>query len=258
MMNISTRVPIRTGDGAGIGGFILQGSAPRKVMIRAIGPSLNVDGRLVEGRLQDPELTLYDRDGKVIASNDDWRSSQEAEIRESGIEPRHDKEAAVLIRLEPNDYTAVIRGVGGTSGIGLIEIYDIESSETARLANISTRGVVDGGDNILIGGFILEGGAAQKLLVRVIGPDLSSRGVPGALQDPVVELRDSNGALLMRNDNWKQNQQTEIEATGIPPTVDTESALLMTLGSGNYTALVSGKDDTTGVALIEVYNLGDR
>ena len=250
-------MPVRTGDGAGIGGFILQGTAPRNIIVRAIGPSLNVDGRLVEGRLRDPELILYDRDGKIIAINDNWRSSQEAQIRESGIAPLDDKEAAILMRLEPDNYTAVIRGAGETTGIGLIEIYDLESGETARLANISTRGVVEDGDSILIGGFILQGGATQKLLVRAIGPHLTSRGVPGALQDPTVELRDSNGVLLMQNDNWKQNQRTEIEATGIPPNVDSESALLIALSSGNYTATVSGKDDTTGVALIEVYNLGN-
>jgi hypothetical protein len=115
MMNISTRVPVRTGDGAGIGGFILQGTAPRNIIVRAIGPSLNVDGRLVEGRLRDPELILYDRDGKIIAINDNWRSSQEAQIRESGIAPLDDKEAAILMRLEPDNYTAVIRGAGETT-----------------------------------------------------------------------------------------------------------------------------------------------
>lgn len=259
LMNISTRVPVRAGDEVGIGGFILQGSAPRKVIVRAIGPSMQVNNTPVAGRLEDPALQLYDRNGSLIATNDNWRSSQEAEIQESGLAPSHEKEAAIVMRLAANNYTAIIRGVGDTSGIGLVEVYDLESGESARLANISTRGFVDTGDDVMIGGFIAGGGGDRgdaKVVVRGIGPSLTSRGVPGALQDPVLELHDANGVTFARNDNWEDDPgAVEIASRQLAPTDARESATLQTLARGAYTAVLRGKDNAIGIALVEVYHL---
>jgi hypothetical protein len=256
-MNISTRVPVGTADQVGIAGFILQGNAAKKVMVRAIGPSMNINGTPVAGRLGDPMLALHNKDGALIASNDDWRTSQEADIAQSGLAPADERESAILMRLDSANYTAIIRGAGESTGIGLVEVYDMESGSAARLANISTRGQVEGGDDLLIGGFIVRGDSPQKVLLRAIGPDLTSKDVPGALQDPTMELYDENGALLMENDNWKESQQAEIEATGIPPNDERESAIVRVLGAGNYTAVVRGKDNSTGVALVEAYHLGN-
>lgn len=256
-MNISTRMPVQTGDQVGIAGFILQGNATKKVIVRAIGPSMNINGAPVPGTLQDPMLALHNKEGALIASNDDWRSSQEADINESGLAPAEDKEAAILMRLDSDTYTAIIHGAGESSGIGLVEVYDMESASAAQLANISTRGQVERGDQVLIGGFIVRGDKPQKVLVRAIGPDLTSKGVPDALQDPTMELYDQNGALLLENDDWQESQRAEIEATGIPPNHERESAIVTVLGSGNYTAVVRGYRNSTGVALVEAYNLGN-
>jgi hypothetical protein len=254
-LNISTRIPVRTGDQVGIGGFILRGTAPKRVVIRAIGPSLKINGAPLAGRLQDPTLELRASDGSLLAANDNWRSSQETEITTTGLAPTDDRESAIVKTLTPGNYTAIIRGVADTTGIGVVEVYDVESASLSDLANISTRGFVDTGDNVIIGGFILRGDSAQKILLRAIGPELTASGVSGALQDSVMELRDENGGLLMANDNWKETQQAEIEATGIPPRDDRESAILRTLSAGNYTSIIRGKGDSTGVALVEAYNL---
>jgi hypothetical protein len=256
MLNISTRVPVRTGDQVGIGGFILRGTAPKRVVIRAIGPSLRANGSSLPGRLEDPTLELRASDGSLLAANDNWRSSQETEITSTGLAPTDERESAIVKILTPGNYTAIIRGAGGTTGIGVVEVYDVESASLSDLGNISTRGFVDTGDNVIIGGFIVRGDSSQKVLLRAIGPELTASGVPNVLQDSVMELRDENGGLLMANDNWRETQQTEIEATGIPPHDDRESAIVRTLGSGNYTAIIRGKGDATGVALMEAYNLG--
>ena len=255
LVNISTRVPVRRSDGAGIAGFIIGGTTPRNVIVRAIGPSLNSNGAPLPGRLDDPTLRLHDGQGALLKENDNWRESdQAAAIEASGIPPSDDRESAIVRQLAPGNYTAVVRGVGDTEGIAVVEAYDLDAGGTSELANISTRGSVETGDNILIGGFILRGTSATVLL-RAIGPELAANGVPNPLQDPTLELRDVNGALIMANDNWKENQQTEINGTGIAPTDDRESAILKALPGGHYTAIVRGKNGAVGVGLIEAYRL---
>ena len=198
----------------------------------------------------------------MIAINDQTGQSQEAEIRATTIPPSNDLESAIVATLNPGSYTAVLAGKSGGTGVGLVEIYDLEQSSGSRLGNISSRGFVDTGDNVMIGGFIAGGasGNSARVMVRALGPSLSGAGVAGALGDPTLELHDGNGTTIATNDNWKtrpdgSSQQTEIEAATIPPTNDLESALVRTLAPGNYTAIVRGKDNSTGIGLVEVYNL---
>ena len=251
LLNISTRLRVGTGENALIGGFIVTGNEPKKVIIRAIGPSLASQG--VAGVLQDPTLELIDGAGTPIVSNDNWRSDQEAEIEATTIPPGNDAESAIVATLAPGAYTAVMRGAGESTGVGLVEVYDLAGAADSELANISSRGFVQTGEDVMIGGFIV--GAGTRVIVRAIGPSLGNQGVAGALQDPTLQLVDANGTEVRANDNWKSDQQAEIEATGVPPNNDAESALVAALPAGNYTAVVRGTGETTGVGLVEVYNL---
>jgi hypothetical protein len=255
LLNISTRMQVQTGDNVLIGGFIVTGNAPKKVLLRAIGPSLGQHG--VMGALADPVLELHAKDGSLIVSNDDWKATQQAEIEATGAAPTNDLESAIVATLDPDSYTAIVSGKALTSGIGLVEGYDLDQPADSQLANISTRGFVQTGDDVMIGGFILgNGSGTTNILVRAIGPSLGGgQGVNNALADPILELHDENGALVMSNDNWKESQEAEIEATGIPPTNDLESALIVTIPATAHTAVVSGKDGGTGVGLVEVYRL---
>jgi hypothetical protein len=259
MANISTRVPVGAGDNnAGIGGFIVRGSGQRRIVVRALGPSLNANGAPVPNRLQNPTLELY-RGGsdEPIAANDDWETaSNAASISAIGLAPSDSRESAILIDLAEGDYTAVVRGAGGSTGNALVEVYAVLSDAPAFLGNISTRGPVQTGDNVLIGGVIVRGGNSERLLFRAIGPDLTNRGVTGALQDPALELFDVNGQRIAFNDNWRENEQA-IRDTNMPPRDERESAIVATLGSGNYTAVVRGKADTTGIGLVEVFSLDE-
>ncbi|HEY8669195.1 MAG TPA: choice-of-anchor Q domain-containing protein, partial [Terriglobales bacterium] len=253
-LNISTRARILTGENVLDGGFIVTGTDPKMVLIRGIGPSL---GNLhVTGFLMDPVLELHDASG-VLASNDNWRDSQEAAIEATGIPPTDDAESAIVSTLSPGEYTAILQGKAGGEGIGLIEIYDLDPAANSTLGNISSRGFVDTGDNVMIGGFILGAGEAIEAtaLIRAIGPSLASSGVMNLLLDPELELHDENGDLVASDDNWKDMQQAEIEATGLAPTDDREAAILSSLATGAYTAIVRGADETTGVGLVEIYNL---
>jgi predicted outer membrane repeat protein len=250
LANISTRLRVETGDNVLIGGFIITGTQDKKVIIRAIGPSLPVPDALA-----DPFLELHDGSGALIDSNDNWVDSPNKQaIIDSTIPPSNDLESAIVTTLPANSsaYTAIVRGVNDTTGVGLVEIYDLDQGVDSKLANISTRGLVQTGDNVMIGGFIVLGQSSQKVIVRAIGPSLP---VANALADPTLELHNGNGDVIAFNDNWKDNQQAEIEATTIPPTNDLESAIVATLTPGNYTAIVRGVNDTTGVALVEVYAL---
>jgi hypothetical protein len=221
-----------------------------------MGPSLNVNGTLVPGHLADPTLELYDGNGALVTSNDNWKDSpQRAEIEASGLAPNNEKESAILRTLAPGAYTGVLRGKDNSTGIALVEAYDLATGNSI-IANISSRGFVERGDNVMIGGFIVGNqSGSTKILLRAIGPSLTKSGVPNALHDPILELHDSNGSTLANNDNWKDTQQAEIEATGIPPNDDRESAIVRTLTPGAYTAILSGKNDTIGVALVEAYNV---
>ncbi len=248
--NISTRLSVGTSDDVLIGGFIITGTGDKNVLVRAIGPSLGTVG--VVGALADPTLELHDQTGATIASNDNWQDTQESEIEATTIPPTDAHESAIVRRLTPGSYTAIVRGKNNTTGVGLVEAYGLDG--TAKLANISSRGLVETGDNVMIGGFIvLNTGVPTEVIVRAIGPSLT--GVANPLADPTLELHDSNGATVASNDNWKDTQQNEIEATTIPPTDDRESAIVQTLNAGAYTAVVRGKNNTTGVALVEAYNL---
>jgi autotransporter-associated beta strand protein len=254
-LNISTRMRVGTGDNSLIGGFIVTGSASKKVIIRAIGPSLMAGGTPLPGRLTDPTLELRDNGGGLLFSNDNWmEGSQAQEIIDSGIPPSDDHEAAIVATLAPGSYTAVMRGVNNTTGIGVVEVYDLAQEVSAKLANISTRGFVETGDNVMIGGFI-AGNQAMHVMVRALGPSLTHSGVPNALADPTLELYNGDGAVIAFNDDWQDTDQAAIEATGIPPSDNKESAILATLAPGLYTAIVRGHNDTTGVGLVEVYNL---
>jgi hypothetical protein len=251
LANISTRADVQTGDNVTIGGFIIQGVIPKKVALRALGPSLGSTG--LSGVLKDPYLQLIDSSGAIIASNDGWNVPGE-ELSAYKLDPKNAREAALVTTLSPGTYSAVLSGVGESSGVGLFELYDL-APDAGRVANISTRGRVETGDEVMIGGFILSSQLPNKVIVRAIGPSLGSLKVKGVLADPVLELYDSYGTMLGSNDNWRSNQQVEIEATSIPPTDDREAALVITLSPGAYSTIVRGADSSTGIALVEVYAL---
>ena len=234
----------------------MTGNNPKSVLFRAIGPSTSSGGVPVPGLLADPFLELHDGNGALLTSNDDWKDSpQRAEIEASGLAPQDDRESAILRTLDPGNYTAIVRGKEDRTGVALVEAYDRNPSAGSVLANISSRGFIETGDNVMIGGFIAghETGAA-KVLLRAIAPSLKSQ-LPAAMDDPVLELHDRNGATVASNNNWKDDQRAEIEATGIPPTHDLESAILRTLAPDAYTAIMRGVDNTTGLGLVEIYNI---
>lgn len=249
--NTSTRAKVGTGDNVLIGGFIIGGNDPKRVIVRAIGPSLSAFGLSF---LADPTLELHDGARAIIFSNDNWMESpQKQQIIDSGLPPSHDLESAIVATLSPGLYTAIVRSADGSSGIGLVEVFDLSTDASAILINISGRGEVLTGDDILIGGIIVEG--TKEIVARGIGPSLEQYGVNNALQNPTLELRDANGSLVRENDDWKQIQQAELEATGLQPPHDLEAAISADLTSGAYTALLRGKNNATGVGLIEFYSV---
>ena len=254
LVNISTRMRVGVGDDVLIGGFIIEGTEAKKVIVRGIGPSLAAGG--VAGSLTDPQLELRDATGAALATNDNWQSSADvSEIIASTVAPADPREAAIVATLAPGSYTVILSGVNNTAGIGLVELYTLDSNDT-RAANISTRGHVGAGDEALIGGFIVAGAAAKKVIVRALGPSLGAAGTAGALVNPMVELRDSAGNQLATNDDWGSgSQQAEIIATGVPPSNPLEAAVVATLSPGNYTAIVRGTDGGQGVGLVEIYDL---
>ena len=253
LLNISTRVRVETGDNALIGGFIITGTEPKRVMVRAIGPSLS---SFFPGALADPILELRNAAGDLIASNDNWRSNQEAEIIATTIPPSHNLESAIVAYLPAQNsaYTAIVRGVNNGTGIGLVEVYDLAQTLASKPANISTRGFVQTGDNVLIGGLIVWGQDPLKIIVRATGPSLP---VPQPLEDPALSLYDGNGLLIASNDNWRSDQAADIIASGLPPSHNLESAIVTTLpaNGGSYTAIVRGNNGASGVALVEVYDI---
>ena len=255
LLNISTRARVETGQNRElIGGFIIPPGAAKTVLIRAIGPTLAKSN--VTGSLPDPILELHSPDGS-ITSNDNWMDSQKTEIQNTGLAPKDDRESAILASLAPGNYTAIIRGKPPIEdGVALVEVYDLDPAASSTLANLSTRGFVQSADNVLIGGFIIGGGnGAGKVMIRALGPSLSDAGITRVLPDPVVTLYNSSGTLLAANDDWADTQPLEIEATGIAPPSTLESAIVTTLRSGSYTAIVQDLKGNSGVALVEVYNL---
>jgi hypothetical protein len=264
LLNLSTRVRVLTGEQVLIAGFIITGSDPKQVVIRGIGPSLSS----VNGNLSDPTLELH-QGSTTLAMNDNWKTrpdgtSQQAEIEATTIPPTNDLESAIVMTLSPGTYTAILAGKNGGTGVAVVEVYDLAPGANSKLANISTRGFVDTNDNVMIAGLIVGGsdtGGQAGVLVRVLGPSLTGSGVQGVLQDPTLELHDGNGATTATNDNWKINDQTqqsqeaEVLATTLAPSSDFESVIVATLPPGPSTAIVRGKNNSTGVALVEVYNL---
>jgi N-acetylneuraminic acid mutarotase len=271
--NISTRGFVQTGDNVMIGGFIVQGSQPKRVIIRAIGPELTRYG--VPDPLFNPTLELHDGTGALIASNDNWvttiiggiiTSNQVAEIRDSGHAPTDGRESAIIADLPVGNYTAIVRGVNNMTGVALVEVYDLNTAASSILANISTRSFVQTGDNVMIGGFIVQGTTPKRVIIRAIGPELSGPpfNIPNALANPSLELHDQTEALIASNDNWQHtiiggiitsDQVRDIRSSGHAPTDGRESAIIAELPPGNYTAIVRGVNNTTGVGLVEVYDL---
>jgi hypothetical protein len=271
--NISTRAFVQTGDNVMIGGLIVQGSEPKRVIIRAIGPELTGFG--VPNVLADPTLELHDSTGALIASNDSWlhtiiggiiTGDQVRDIRSSGHPPTDPRESAIIAELLPGNYTAIVRGVNDTMGVALVEAYDLSPDSNSLLGNISTRSLVQTDDNVMIGGFIVQGTQPKKVIIRAIGPELGAPpyNIPNPLADPTLDLHDHTGALIASNDNWQhtiiggvitKDQVKDIQNSGHAPTQASESAIIATLPPGNYTAIVRGKNIIVGVALVEVYDL---
>ena len=251
---------VQTGDNVGIGGFIITGTAPKHVLLRAIGPSLTQSG--VPDALADPVLELHGPGAFVTIINNNWRDdpAQEAAIIATGIPPTNDLESAIDAPLAPGAYTAIVRGNGNTSGVALVEVYDLNQPFDSKLANISTRALVGTGDNVVIAGFILGGNnGADRIVLRGIGPSLTAVGVPNALADPTLELRDSDGALLaslITTGRMTPVQAAELTAAGLAPTNNLESGIAATLPPGLYTALLAGLNNGAGIGLVEVYDRG--
>jgi len=220
----------------------------------------------LSGALTDPNLELHNQFGSIIATNDDWRvtqvggiitANQRADIQATGLAPSQDVESAILATLSPGSYTAIVRGFGSVTGVGLVEVYDLAGDTNAKLANISTRGFVEGGDGVLIGGFIMGGtlGSGGKVVVRALGPSLAGSGIANVMPDPTLELHDGNGAVLAFNNDWKDTQEVDIDATGLAPSKPFESAILTTLPPGGFTAIIRDRNGSVGTALVEIYNI---
>jgi hypothetical protein len=258
-LNLSTRLRVQAGENAGIGGFIITGNAPKHVLLRAIGPSLAQTG--ITDVLADPVIELHGPGAFATITNDNWRDdpAQEAAIIASGIPPANNLEAAIDATLDSGAYTAIIRGKNNTSGVALVEVYDLNPGVSSKLANISTRALVETGDNIVIAGFIVGGASSSdQMVLRGIGPSLTGLGIANALADPNLQLRDGNGALLMANNNWQDDpsQASTLTSAGLAPSNQLESGIAATLSPGAYTALLTGSNDGSGVGLVEVYDLG--
>jgi len=251
MANISTRAAVGTAQNAAIAGFIINGESPKRVLVRALGPSLTPFG--VTGALNDPMLDLRDGTGNQLATNDNWKDSQEQAIVDTGLAPANDSESAIVATLTPGNYTAIMSGKDNTTGIGLVEVYELDS--TSRLLNISTRGFAGAGDNVLIAGLILSGTDNGTICFRALGPSLAAFGVQGVIADPRLDLFNAQGTKVGANNNWKDSQKSAIQRASLAPANDTEAALLTDLPPGNYTAIVSGISGATGVALVEAYHL---
>jgi predicted outer membrane repeat protein len=260
--NIATRLPVGTGQNVLIGGFIVQGSAPKRVLILAVGPSLN---SLLTGALQNPTLELRNSAGALLASNDNWQTTQLGgilsadqafDILGTGLAPSQAAEPAILVTLDPGAYTGIVSGVNNTTGIAVVQVYDLDAVPTSKLANISTRGFVQGGNDVMIGGVILQGGAVPaQVLLRAIGPSLAAVGITNPLPNPSLELHDGNGAIIVSNDDWKSSPDAAtIQGLGLQPANDAESAIYQNaLPRGSYTAIVRGQGGGVGVAVVEAY-----
>jgi len=244
---------VEAGDNVLIAGFIVQGNSNKKLLIRGTGPSLGAFG--VGDSLQDPTLQLFSGNTE-LGANDNWPDNPNAaEIITTGLAPANVKESALLVTIAPGTYTAILRGVNDTAGVGLVEVYDLDVNGPAKVVNISTRGFVLTAENVMIGGLIITGDAPSQLVLRGIGPSLSAFGVSDVLADPLLELHDGDGALIQANNNWRDAQEIALQDTGLAPANNLESAILISVPPGNYTAILKGADGGTGNGLVEVYKV---
>jgi uncharacterized delta-60 repeat protein len=251
-LNLSTRASVGTGENVLIGGFIITGADSKRVILRALGPSMLLgDATPV---LADPVLELHAPDG-TVTTNDNWRDTQEQEIIGATLNPADDRESAIVGTLAPGPYTVVVRGDDNSSGVGLVELYDLDEAADSKLANLSSRGFVGSSDNVMIAGLILADENNATLVLRGLGPSLGQFGIADSLQDTTLELYDANGTVTAFNDDWRNPQEAALQASSLAPTDDREAALLVELTAGAYTAILRGKNDSSGVGLIEVYNL---
>lgn len=249
LANVSTRVNVGKGEQVPIAGFIVTGNSAKRICIRGIAMAAGDPSR------RDPLLELYDSRGRLLAFNDNWRDTQASEIEMAGLGNIVDTNSALVARLQPGAYTAMVRDRDEGADRSVLEVYDLDDGVASRLANLSTRGFVGTGDNALIAGVIATGDAKAHVIIRALAPSLRAAGIDGALTDPTLELRDRNGTLVQTNDNWRDTQQTEIIATSLAPPDEAEAAIVADLLPTNYTAIVRGQNNTTGVALVEVYHL---
>lgn len=257
LLNISTRGFVGTGDNVMIGGFVINGTVNKTVLLRAIGASLSNPPFNLANTLQDPMMSLFNSSGAKIISNDNWADAPNAQSIPTNLQPTNNLESAILISLAPGAYTAIVTGVNNGSGISLIEVFDLDNSQSSKLSNISTRGPVGTGDNVLIGGFIISGAVSDKVILRAIGPSLANSpfNLTNVLQNPTLSLFNDQGTRIQFNDDWQTDQRDEIIAAGLQPSNPAESAMITTLMPGNYTAIVNGVNATTGLALVEVFGL---
>ncbi len=252
LVNVSTRAHVGTADNVLIGGFVVRGSGSKKVLIRALGPSLAAAG--VQNVLADPLVEIVDAGGRQLAFNDNWQDAQAGEIGASGFAPANSKDAAVIVTLAPGAYTAVVRGVGGSTGVGSVEAYELSASDEPRFINLSTRGGVSTGDNVMIAGVVIAGTAPRRVLLRGVGPSLVNAGVPGALSGLSLELI-QGGVSLLSNLQWAASpDRVAIQASGFAPSSPSDAAIIATLAPGVYTAIMRPVG-TDGVGLVEVYDL---
>jgi hypothetical protein len=253
LANISTRVQVGTFNNVAIAGLIVVGNAAKQVVVRGLGPSLTGAG--VQGALADPVLELHGADGTLLLRNDDWQETQAQALSDAGFAPTNNFESALLTTLAPGAYTAILQSKDGSPGIGLLEVYDLQQSPSSKLANISTRGLVGTGQNVMIGGTIVTGPDAGRVVFRALGPSLAANQIANPLSDPQIEIFNANGNKIGGNNNWRDSQQGLIAATGLAPTNDLESAIVIDLSPGAYTAVVSVANGAPGIALVEAYHL---
>jgi hypothetical protein len=258
-LNISTRLRVDIGDKVMIGGFIIRGNVPKPVVLRGLGPSLASAGIPAATVLKDPVLELHGASGALILSNDNWKDTQQAQIQGTVFQPTDDRESVIVATLPPAAYTVVLKGVNQTSGIGLVEVYDNNQAADSDLANISSRGFVDTGNNVMIGGFTLGGNSnPTRIAVRALGPSLANYGLSNVLADPTLELHNADGTIMVSNDDWQSDAVSAalLTANGLALPNPKEAGIFMALTPpGQFTAIVAGKNGGIGIALVEIYNL---